>query len=133
MATNAISESVRNFIFEHVDSIESFEILLFLHANPTRSWTIPALAAELRSNPNSAESRIQVWRSLNIITDDQRAAGEYQYSLNNRYHTIIDDLAHHYRIQRHKIYELIFSPLKKARDFADAFRKPESKDGKQDG
>ena len=76
---------------------------------------------------------MQIWRALDIIQDDGNTGGEYHYAPQTKYHAIVDELAHHYRIQRHKIYGFIFSPLKKARDFADAFRKIDSKDGKKDG
>jgi hypothetical protein len=134
LSANPISEKARNFIFEHVDSVEALEILLFFFADPSRSLSFTALASELRSNPNSAESRTQVWRDLGIIHENPAQPGTFSYSpANEHVNEIVAELANQYRIQRHKIYELIFSPMKKARAFADAFRKPDSKDGKQDG
>lgn len=134
MSANPISEKVRNFIFEHLDSVEALDILLYFHADPQRASTFSALASQLRSNPKSAESRTQVWRDLGIIHESPTEPGAFYYSPENSVvNEIVDELASHYRIQRHKIFELIFSPMKKVRDFADAFRKPEAKDGKQDG
>jgi hypothetical protein len=137
LSASPITEKARNFIFEYVDSVEALEILLFFFADPTRSLSFSALASELRSNPNSAESRSQVWRDLGIIGESSTETGVFFYSSNNEaVNEIVAELAIHYRIQRHKVYELIFSPMKKARAFADAFsafRKPETKDGKQDG
>ncbi len=129
-----VSERVKNFIFEHIDSIEALEILLLFHANQSKSWSYATLASELRSNPNSAESRSQVLHALQIIREKPGVSGEFYYDPENRdYAAIVDELAQHYRIQRHKIFELIFSPLKKARDFAEAFKKSDPKEGKQDG
>ena len=125
---------MKNFIFEHIDSVEALEILLLFHSNQAKSWSFAALASELRSNPNSAQSRSQVLRDLNIIREKAGSENEFYYDPSNQeLASIVDELSQHYRIQRHKIFELIFSPLKRARDFAEAFKKSDPKEGKSDG
>lgn len=120
MTTIGISDRARNFIFQHIDSVELLEVLLTFHANEKQSWTTQTMTSELRSNPQSIAKRFSFLKSLSLVREDQ---GAYSYAPpDQETRETIDDLAAAYHSHRHKIFELIFSPLKKARDFADAFR-----------
>ena len=130
---SAISERVRNFIFEFVDSAELLEVLLLLRSEPAKSWSIQALSESLRSNPDSIEKRIVFLAELRILTKLDSNPQAYRYSPDNLEHSeIIDEIASIYQIQRHRIYEIIFSPLKTGRDFADAFRIKNSRSKKEE-
>ena len=132
MSARAISEKLRNFIFEHLDSVECLEILLLLHSDFSKSWSADELASELRSNPNSAKERAQILRKSGILLPETDPRFQYRSDL-HEFNEIVDELVYHCRIQRHKVYELIFSPLKKARDFADCFVKPGTREDSDNG
>ena len=132
MSARAISERLRNFIFEHLDSVECLEILLLLHSDPLKTWSADELASELRSNPNSAQERAQILRRSGLVLAGTEPVFQYRSEL-PELNEIVEELAYHNRIQRHKLYELIFSPLKKARDFAACFVKPGGREDSGNG
>lgn len=134
MSPSDVPERVKNFIFEHVDSVEQLEILLLLNAQRDKSWTVQALSDEMRSNPQSIEQRLKRWLSLGLISET--GGSSYIFSPPDpSVEDVIRVLADNYRVQRHRVLELIFSPMKMARDFASAFRvgEPKSKKGDDNG
>ncbi len=134
MPADGIPERVKNFLYYYVDSIELLEVLLVFHENREKPWSAQSLSVELRSTPSSIEKRILFLSSLGVLTQSRESTGEYFYDSGGfELGGIIEDVASAYRIQRHKVIELIFSPMKKARDFADAFRWVNSlKNGRDD-
>jgi len=116
-----ISEKTRNFIFQHVDSVELVEILLLFHGAPQEAWTAEQIAKELRSSANSIEKRLTVLRNLGLITETAEPNQFCYQTKDEGQAKIVDELSLAYRVHRHRILEIIFSPSKKARDFADAF------------
>jgi len=120
---NEISERVKNFIYLYVDSIELLEILLRFQKDREKSWDAPSLAGEFRSHTSSIQNRILFLQSVGLLSEDANAKQRYQYNpANQELDEIISELAEIYRVRRHTVFELIFSPMKKARDFANAFR-----------
>lgn len=138
MADEGIAEPIKQFIFENVDSVELLEVLLFVYRQNDRTWSADEIGQELRSNPRSVAQRLEFIQRLGFIAPDDRAVGRYQLkisSLQPEQTALLAELAEAYRVRRHQILELIFSPLKKARHFADAFtigRTPKRKED-QDG
>lgn len=121
MSDNDIPKSVRDFVFECIDSVEQLEILLLLESNPKKSWSTAELSDLLRSNINSIEKRVSLLASQELIVrneDSHFAFFTDNDDLKNTIHTLADI----YRVHRYKIMELIFSPMKKSRDLAEAFR-----------
>lgn len=134
MSPSQISNRVERFIFEHVDSINVLEALLLFHSEPTKHWTFNTLATELRSNQALGKQCISKLLALNLVAETSAESGEFVYKVEDQeLKETIDELAAVYRIQRHNIYSLIFSPLKKARDFAEAFRLGKNKKEGGDG
>jgi predicted transcriptional regulator len=113
-------ENVNQFIYAHIDSIEQLEILLLLRHHADKSWSFKAISDELRSTPDSVATRILPLEKIGII---HREGDMFRYlPTDSVLKETIDDLEKIYRVRRQKIYELIFSPMKKrVRDFADAF------------
>lgn len=122
--------SVSAFIFGYIDSVEQLEVLLLLHGEPTRAWTTDELTREMRSNPNSIIQRLRPLCSSGLVEciDDH-----YRYAPKDEtLHEAVQLLSVVNKTHRHRVLELIFSPMKKARLFADAFvlgRKEEDEDG----
>ncbi|MGE0763370.1 MAG: hypothetical protein AB7N80_08830 [Bdellovibrionales bacterium] len=122
MPGEKVPERVRNFIYEYVDSVELLEILLLTHADPSKKWTAAEISQQLRSNINSVQKRLQTLQHNRLILATGDAGSSYQYNTKSQAHMAIEDLDQTYKIQRHRVLELIFSPLKKAKDFSDSFR-----------
>lgn len=130
MSDNEIPSEVKDFIFQYIDSVEQLEILLLLSADPEKYWTPMELHTTLRSNLNSVEKRLAIllWYKFIDKKDDSYSFKPEDSNINK---TIID-LTMLYKIHRYKILELIFSPMKKCRDFAEAFVIKSTKDSKGD-
>ena len=119
MPSKNFPESVRQLIFDHIDSVELLEVLLFLRLHSGRRCTSDMISAELRSNPQSVSNRLNALADSGLV---QREEGDFIYSSKNEsLDNSVALLAELYKVRRHKILELIFSPLKKGRYFAEAF------------
>lgn len=122
MAALGISDGVKNFIYTYVDSIELLEVLLIFQKDAARAWTVSELARDLRSTPASIGIRVSFLESAGFVTESDKNLKTYQYQpASPELRALVAELASIYEVRRHKIYELIYSPMKKARDFADAF------------
>jgi len=119
MSRNEITAEVKDFIFQYLDSVEQLEILLLLSNDPDKYWTPKELHDSLRSNLNSVEKRLAILLWYKIIDKNE---GAYSFKPEDpKFQMVLSDLAISYRIHRYKVLELIFSPMKKCRDFAEAF------------
>lgn len=122
MGQNDISHDVRQFIFEHIDSVEQLEILLLLRDRPGDVWTIQAISKQMRSSESSVRQRLMSIQSSGLIKLVGTNPESYSYSpWSSEIDSVVKSLDESYRIRKHSVFELIFSPLKRARKFADAF------------
>lgn len=132
MAAVRISEKARNFIYQHIDSVELLEILLLLYADADKSWSPESLALELRSNSNSTLNRLTVLKRLGLVAE-VGSSNQFCYQTTDvNQDKLVEELSAVYRVHRHRVLEMIFSPSKKARDFADAFVVPSKKNEGED-
>lgn len=121
MTAKGLSEEVKKFITEHINSFEQLEGLLLLHSHPQQEWTAQEVSQELHLSQASAAMRLVA-----------REASEPLY----RYHPqkpdfepTVDSLAKLYPDYRFTVINLIFSkPLDKIKTLADAFKFREDKD-----
>ena len=132
MVRRDIPEKVRSFIFEHIDSVEQLEVLLFLRKNTGKLCTIEEITNELRSNTSSVSGRLNVLKSKNLIKEENSS---FRYNNIKEVEDVLAEVAEEYKIRKAFILELIFSPLKKMRNFADSFvfNPSEKKKGDSDG
>jgi hypothetical protein len=130
-----LPENVRKFIFEFIDSVEQLDILLLMHAHRDQYWNAKTLSHELRSNVNSVQARLQKMSNLGLIQENPQAAGDFQYGPQNaEWDKTITDLAEIYPTKKHRVLELVFTPLKQVRLISNAFRlsQKKSEDGGND-
>lgn len=134
MNENDVPAHVTQFVFEHIDSVELLEVLILMRNLPEKAWSSEQLSNELRSTQKSVSSRLTTLRDKGFIVESPENKGTYFYKpeIAEQIPTI-DALAEIYKIKRHKIYELIFSPVKKIRFFADAFMLGKQNDKKEGG
>lgn len=132
MSENKISKEVKDFVFHSIDSVEQLDILLLLQSDVQKKWSIKEISNFLRSTPTSIEKRVSKLIEQNLLLEAS-VPGEKIYSLHFQSEAvlnIVSELAEIYKTHRYGILEIIFSPLKKSRDFADAFKISSSKDPK---
>ena len=146
-----ISDRVKIFIFQYVDSVELLEVLLLLHADTEQAWNVKGIAEQLRSNVSSIERRLQSLAQSGLIVradaepppntasdsksgsilgslpgsaPDARPVSElaqYKILRGTPHERSIDEVAEVFRIQRHQVFALIYNSDKSARDFSNAF------------
>lgn len=131
MSDNDIPKTVRDFVFEYIDSVEQLEILLLLESDSSKSWSLAELSGLLRSNVNSVEKRVSLLLSQGLIIKNEDSL--YSFFLDSEgLKQTVHSLADIYKVHRYKILEMIFSPMKKSRDLAEAFRLSPTKPNKGD-
>jgi hypothetical protein len=130
---NQIPDDVRQFIFEHVDSVTQLEVLFLLHNHTEREFDAEDVAKELRANIGACSKYLEALTSMGLLKGSD---GSYHYEPDSpELNTVIKHLIDSYKIRPHKLMELIFSNSKKARNFADAFNlsKSTKRDGEDNG
>lgn len=125
---DGIPEDVREFIFEYIDSIEQLDILMLLRSTRERGWTAQQVSDQLRTNPESAANRLAILKSIGILDFNDASIPSYRYNPPQDMDLIVSKLVEVYKIRRHKVYELIFSSLKRARKFLNAFTMGDKKE-----
>jgi hypothetical protein len=113
------SPAFRTFVNKNITSVEQIEVLLILHANPDRVWTVGEISAILRSSPYAIESRMP-----GLIAAKLAAARDegYQYAASGRAHAFVETLQEEYSARRFSVIEMVFSKPDPLQSFADAFR-----------
>jgi hypothetical protein len=115
-----LSENLRQFLFEHIDSVEQLDMIVLLFEQRNKWWTAKAISEELRTSCSSVGNRIPVLQSLGIVGVNE--AGAYQYQPKSpELAALIENLVDQYKLRRHTILQLIFSTMKRAKTFANAF------------
>lgn len=133
MAKTVISEKIKQFIFEQIDSVEQLEVLLLLRSHKTSSWNIDQIAQELRSSPNSVSNRIKSLSNIGLVELQADSKVHFVYKETNpEFEAILQELGELYKSRKQTILELIFSPLKRGRHFANAFLVNPSKKEEED-
>lgn len=133
MSEQDVPDRIRSFVFHHIDSVEQLEILLVLSSDKSKSWSVQELTDRFRSNPNSIRQRLQVLKRDNLVREIAGAVSLFEFSpADESIEDLIRELGEVYRLKPHRVLELIFSSMKKARFFADAFRLTPPRDKKGD-
>jgi hypothetical protein len=118
-----IPEEVKQFIFTHIDSIELLDVLLLLRAGPDRTWTAREISDHLRANPASIANRLVKLKGIGLVEAESAAESLCRYKpATPELDALAGALVEACRVRRHHVYELIFSPMKRAKNFAAAFR-----------
>ncbi len=134
MPSPDLSERLKEFIFRHVDSVELLEVLFLLRRDRTQYWAPQEISDELRSSPASIVRRLQHLKGLGLAEEKENTDPPlFRYSSKDAaMESLAAELLNEYNTRKYRIYELVFSPLKKARDFADAFHLGSRRDKKED-
>jgi hypothetical protein len=122
VSSNSITDEIRTFIFERIDSVELLEILLLLWSKLNGTWTARAVSDHRRTNPDSTARKLESLVAMGLAARAEESPAIYRFDASSQANDeLVANLAEVYRIRPHKVLELIFSPSKKARSFADAF------------
>lgn len=93
------------------------------------------LSFDLKRNQRSVSRSLLLFEERGVLEIEKSENGYRLNPQNAELLSLIKALHNEHQLRPHKIYELIYSPLKKARNFANAFnlslinKKKEDKDG----
>jgi hypothetical protein len=123
MAKQHISESLKRFLREQIQTVFRLEVLLLLHRNRSRSFTAADIAHELGFDSDLAEQQLIALVTLQVIkTNSDQSC--YRYApVNAELRSMVDQLAAGYSRQRVPILSMILAEHPdRTRLFSEAFR-----------
>lgn len=128
---SGISAELKRFILNNIDSIELLEVLLLLRKDSKRSWTAAEVSSELRTDPKSAQRRLN-YLSMKNLAVVEGSVGSFRYQpITEELSKMVFQLDSAYRERKFSVINLIFSkPIDRIHVFADAF---DFRKEKQDG
>jgi len=123
-AEEPIPEKVRRFIVDHINSVESLEILLLLFADTGREWSALEVGRTLYTRPESAAAQLQeLHRAKLLLAIAGGEAPKYRFHAASPEAAIVADLEKVYKTRRVSVISFIYSkPTDPLRAFSDAFR-----------
>jgi hypothetical protein len=125
VSVEGLSTEVKQFLRDHIQSIEQLEILALMRPQPEREWTAKAIYEAILSNERSIESRLQIFVEKGLLA---AAVGDvaksYRYApRGEQLDQMVQGTLQAYRERRVMVIETIFRPEQDpAQSFADAFR-----------
>jgi DNA-binding IclR family transcriptional regulator len=122
MFREQISEGVKSFIREQIQTVPKLEVLLLLHRDQARLFTLAEVANELGFENETASEQLTALEASGLIETIENA--KYQYHpANETLGAIVDRLAVAYPKQRVPILSAILTrDPNKVRRFVEAFQ-----------
>jgi hypothetical protein len=124
-------EEVTKFILRYFDSVEQFDVFIFLAGHPQKQWTPEEVSRELRSNPASIAKRLADLSLHGLLTLKLEPVFSYVFDpADEAVKRVTENLLDCHTQYRKRIIELICSkPADKITIFAEAFRFKEKPHG----
>lgn len=118
----SLSEEIRNFILEKIESVGHLEVLRLLVDHESRAWSAQEVAQELRTNSSLAQSQLDSLVYHRLVLRDP--SGNFIFdSANELDFGNVHELLDIFRNRRRVIISFIYSrPAEKVRNLADAFK-----------
>jgi hypothetical protein len=123
IAKQNISESLKTFLREQVQTIFRLEVLLLLHRDQSRSFTAADVAHELGFDSDLAQQQLTALSALELVESNTEQR-DFKYGpANAGFRSMIDQLAASYSRQRVPILSVILAARPdRTRLFSEAFR-----------
>lgn len=124
MAKQHISQGLKRFIKEKIQTVLRLEILLLLHHQQTRSFTVAEVANELGFEKEEVNGQLTALETIGVVVESNLDKHKYRYHpLNETIRSMVDQLAVGYSNQRVPILSVILAEhTDRTRLFAEAFR-----------
>jgi hypothetical protein len=122
VSAGLLTPALRQFIAQHVRSIEQVEILCLLSSNPARTWTVPEVFRAIQSSQTSIADCLENFRKSELLESEPE--GRYRLASSKpELIQLVSELAAAYRERRVAVVETIYGrPSDTIQDFADAFK-----------
>ena len=123
MAKQHISQGLKKFIKEKIQTVLRLEILLLLHHQQTRSFTVAEVANELGFEKEDVNGQLTALETIGVVVANLDKH-KYRYQpVNEALRSMVDQLAVGYSKQRVPILSVILAEhTDRTRLFAEAFR-----------
>ena len=119
-----ISEGLKLFIREKIQTVLRLEVLLLLYWQQTRSFTVADVANELNLEREAAQDQLTALEAVGVVAQSSADKPRYRYQpLDASLRAMVEQLAAGYSKQRVSILSAILSKHSdRTRLFAEAFR-----------
>ena len=124
MAKQHISEGLKSFIKEKIQTVLRLEVLLLLHQQQSRSFTAAEVANELGFEKEPAKDQLTALEAIGVVVQCKTDKPKYRYHpLNATLGSMVEQLSVSYSKQRVPILSVILADQPdRIRLFAEAFR-----------
>ena len=124
MATQHISEALKRFIKEKIQTVLRLEVLLLLHHQQSRSFTVAEVADEVGFDEEAAHDQLRSLEAIGVVAHSNSDKPTYKYHpLNATLGSIVDQLAVRYSRQRVPILSVMLAEHPdRTRLFTEAFK-----------
>jgi predicted ArsR family transcriptional regulator len=124
MSKPHISEELRAFIKDKIQTVLRLEVLLLLHDQQFRSFTASEIANELGFETEATQDQLTALEAIGLVTQSTTDESQYKYQpVNETLGSTVKQLAAAYSTQRVPILSVILAdPSDRTRLFAEAFR-----------
>ena len=123
MGKQHISRGLKKFIKEKIQTVLRLEILLLLHHQQTRSFTVAEVANELGFEQEDVNGQLTALETIGVVVESNPEHKYRYHPLNEALRSMVDQLAVAYSKQRVPILSVILAEHPdRTRLFAEAFR-----------
>ena len=123
-AEEPIPENIRRFIVDHINSVESLEILLLLFAVLPKELSPLEVSRALYTSLDSAAARLRELHDAKLLlVTETSEAPKYRFNSASPNSALIAELEKVYKTRRVSVISFIYSkPTDPLRAFSDAFK-----------
>ena len=123
IAKHHISEELRRFIKDEIQTVLRLEVLLLLHDQQSRSFNAVEIANELGFETEATQDQLRALETIGLAIQSTNES-RYKYQpINAKLGSTVEQLAAAYSTQRVPILSLILADnFDRTRLFAEAFR-----------
>lgn len=124
MVKQHISQGLKKFIKEKIQTVLRLEVLLLLHHQQPRSFTVAEVANELGFEKEDVNGQLTALETIGVVVESNLDKHKYRYQpVNEALRSMVDQLAMGYSNQRVPILSVILAEhTDRTRLFAEAFR-----------
>lgn len=124
MAEGEITVAVKDFIHQHINSVEQLEVLLLMLSRSDKEWSATEVSRELYIQPASAATRLADLQRSRLLQESPNIPQSFRYAPSEAsMDKAAREVASAYSVRRVGIINLILErPLDNVRVFSDAFR-----------
>lgn len=120
-----IPTDVQQFVARYIRSLDQLEVLLLVSALPDREWSVDDVYNVVRSSPSVVAERLETLVNAGILSRSGLPPVFRYQPRTEELAAVIPALSAAYKLSRHRIVELIYSPTRsddQLKSFTEAFR-----------